>query len=94
VSPTAYFATCVPKEVLVEFRDVFGSSNIYPNTAASRMTRDTSLAESFATFGPRHRQPSAESNHDDDDSWSYTLSAYARDGEEDPLGTEQAGVLR
>jgi hypothetical protein len=91
----------VPKEVLVEFRDVFGSSNIYPNTAAasaqvapSRMTRDTSLAESFATFGPRHRQPSAESNHDDDDSWSYTLSAYASDGEEDPLGTEQAGVLR
>ena len=93
MSPRDYFATCVPKKGMVEFRDVFGSSAGKPATSSSleeleptRTNRDTSLAESFNTFGPRHRQPSTESTQEDDDEWSYTLSAYGSDNDEDPLG--------
>lgn len=88
-----YFATCVPKKVLVEFRDVFGSSSITPSSTPvedplepTRTVRDTSLTESFGTFGPRVRRGSGESINEDDDCWSYTLSAYGTDGEEDSLG--------
>lgn len=93
MSPRDYLATCVPKKGMVELRDVFGSSAGKPATSSSleeleptRTNRDTSLAESFNTFGPRHRQPSTESTQEDDDEWSYTLSAYGSDNDEDPLG--------
>ena len=93
MSPRDYFATCVPRKVMVEFRDVFGSpsnnATTMPDdddTQPGRTTRDTSLAESFNTFGPRTRKPSGESTQDDDDGWSYTLSAYESDDGEDPLG--------
>ena len=94
MSPRDYFATCVPKDVLVEFRDVFGSTSIASLAVSpsdpleqSRLTRDTSLADSFATFGCKNRRKSAGSMQEDDDGWSYTLSAYGSDvEEEDPLG--------
>ncbi len=93
MSPKDYFQTCVLKKVLVEFEVVFGSSS----TSAQHLTfpeapeplrtdRDTSLAESFGTFGHKGRGDSVDSKHEDDDGWSYTLSTYGIDDEEDPLG--------
>ncbi|ORY34578.1 hypothetical protein BCR39DRAFT_116063 [Naematelia encephala] len=83
----------VPRKVLVDFRDVFGSSStpvpaLQPQPVSTprdipperpRLNRDISLAESFATFGPRRSM-----EREEDDNWSYSLSAYGSECEVSP----------
>jgi len=89
LDPEDWFRHCVPKPVLVEFRDVFAKSVRLDDNAVSdgemelleedetvRATRDVSLAESFNTFGPKDRRPSTVPAVDEDDSYSFSFSAY------------------
>ncbi|KAK4689867.1 hypothetical protein P7C73_g232, partial [Tremellales sp. Uapishka_1] len=89
LSPREYLAsTIMPRKVLVEFRDVFSSQpspeDLFTKeeekgTDVQRTNRDTSVAESFATFGPGPREKDQDRRPSTDSDWSFTLSAYDRD---------------
>jgi hypothetical protein len=108
LSPRDFIATTIPKKVLVDFRDVFGSSGGGLTGSGSSRTiqdgsldpldrsrtyRDESIAESFATFGGRRPSQMSGEDGDDDEGWEYTLSAY-NSGEDTSSPKMRAGARR